>query len=426
MACELNGVPGSQITISCEFRDTINGQYIDDQDYVASNELPRIQILDPDDAVIYDTDVSGHNNPPDGIMTRLGVGRYQFVYKIPAGAEITIDDNSRTFKAKWFYTVANVESTVINEFDTSSTFKTSCNNTDQRIGFMFSNPDCTSNHYYPGWGRLITPDEIRSGLFFGNQMAAQNGDFYTDSMIQWYVDNALRLVELDLNIRITPINVRHRPFPYINENTGQQNSRDDFDPASEDFKYEDPYDYRQIEFSKFIYVPLRLRPLLKITKARMVDPLGGSIYDLLPWARPNHQEGTVEFYPNTTLIGTFPFFSLGSQPFQVYPRTTDKFPDAFLIDYVAGYENAKKVPQELRQVVFNVAAWNLLNDVGDGRSAALASSSIGLAGISESFATTQSATSALYGARLESIQKWLKQFYERNRFNYSGIQFIGV
>ena len=103
-----------------------------------------------------------------------------------------------------------------------------------------------------------------------------------------------------------------------------------------------------------------------------------------------------------------------------------RYPDAFFIDYTTGYESVKEFharSRELFQVIGMVSAINLLNDYGDGRSPGLASSSISLAGISESYATTQSATNALYGARILNFEKQLKAFYKENKNKYSGLLF---
>lgn len=423
---DIAGVPNIQVNFTKEIREATTGKFIDDDNWTALSELPRVRILNPDGGVVYDTDVGGQANPPIAVGSRGGVGKYAFLFKIPLASEVTINNPSRVYKIEWNFKISGVDSIVTDDFNVSDKIKYTYTTQDQRVGFMFGNPDVTSNHYYNGWGRLVTPDEIRDGLFFGNEMAAQNGDWFTPSIIQWYIDNSLSLLEEDLNIAIAPKNIRHRPFPPFTTNN-QPGTRTDFDPLTEDFEWEDPYDYKSVEFAKYVYIKLRINPLIQLLKVEMIDPLGARIIDLLQHARPNYEVGSLQFYPNQVLIGTFPLLTVAtSKPYHVYPDSLNNFPDAFLIDYIAGYENARKVPKELRQVLFNLTALNILSDIGDGRSAALASSSISLAGVSESSSTTQSATSALYGARLESIRKWLKEFYHRSRTRYSGIIIGGV
>ena len=413
------GIPGSQTKFKCKISNPDTGEPLDDANYVATNAMPKVKVFDPSGSLLYDT-----NTDPE-IVTRNGVGDYQALYLVPVGSLITIDDASKEYKFVWYFTIDTQTSEIEQIFNTSPNFAHSFGN-DKRVGAMFGNPDYTSNYHTKGWGKLVTNSEIRYGLFFGNEMAAQNGDWYTSSMIDWYIDNAFTLIEEELNICIIPKQIRHRPMPNINDE-GIENVREDFDAAKEDFVYEDPYDYQSVQFEKYIYIKLRRQPILEINKAELVDPLGIKVIDLLPWARPNYEGGSLQFYPNTAILGTLPLISLGGTgTLSIYPNSVTSFPDSFVIDYKAGYKNAKDVPNDIRQAVFNLAAWNLLNDVGDGRSAALASSSISLAGVSESFSTTQSATSALYGARLESIQKWMKKFYDRNRNRYSGLVFVGV
>ena len=62
---------------------------------------------------------------------------------------------------------------------------------------------------------------------------------------------------------------------------------------------------------------------------------------------------------------------------------------------------------------------------GDGKFAAVASRSVGLAGISESISTTMSATSAAFGARILQYQKEIKEWLAVNKQKYSRTS-IGV
>jgi len=413
-----NGVPGSQVYFTIGLRNKNTGKLADDDNWSQNNTLPLVRVYDPDNILIYDSEVLTN---PQSVVSRESQGKYNFKFLIPNGSQITGTSKEIKFRVEWHFTI-NGNTDICEDYFNTSTDLKCCFNEDNRIGFMFNNPDLDSDYYYPSWGRLITPDEIRYGLFFGNDLAASNGDFFTDSMIQWYIDNALRALEVDLEIDITPRIYRHTPYPNFSNNV--ENERIDI-PASEDNVLTDPYDLVDREFQKFVYIRLRQRPIQKLLKCTMTDLNGSEILNLLDGIKINYETGSLEFYPKTSMFANFNFFApaYGNSRGGNYNSLSgfERLPDYFLIDYISGYKNVKSVPQELRQACFNICAWNILNDVGDGRSAALASSSISLAGISESFATTQSATSALYGARLESIQKWLKYFYERTRTKYSGI-----
>ena len=104
------------------------------------------------------------------------------------------------------------------------------------------------------------------------------------------------------------------------------------------------------------------------------------------------------------------------------------YPNGFEFDYTTGYESSKFVDRGLRDVVAKWAAIQTLATVGDGLLAGFSSSSISLDGISESFSSTQSATSAFFGARIkqyiDDVDKWLS----RNRYKRGAIpiSFTGV
>lgn len=172
------GIVGSQTTFLCTLREPITGELIDDEDFVGSGALPKVQVFDETGTKIYDTKIDGEDNLPTAKIERQSLGKYLFTFLVPSGSTITLGDPSLNFITRFTFKIAGVTNPLDILWDTSTNFKHSFKGQDTRIGFMFGNPDVNSDHYAPGWGRLITPDEIRSGLFFGNEMAAQNGDFF--------------------------------------------------------------------------------------------------------------------------------------------------------------------------------------------------------------------------------------------------------
>ena len=67
------------------------------------------------------------------------------------------------------------------------------------------------------------------------------------------------------------------------------------------------------------------------------------------------------------------------------------------------------------------ASIKALASVGDGLLAGFSSSSISLDGLSESFSSTQSATSAYFGARIKQYQDEIKEWLKTNRYKFSNI-----
>jgi hypothetical protein len=104
-----------------------------------------------------------------------------------------------------------------------------------------------------------------------------------------------------------------------------------------------------------------------------------------------------------------------------------RYPDAFEFDYTTGYKTAEFVPDDLRGVIGKWAVIKALASIGDGLLAGFSSQSVSLDGLSESFSSTQSATSAYFGARIiqykDEIKQWLKD--NRNKYGIIPMSFVG-
>lgn len=274
---------------------------------------------------------------------------------------------------------------------------------DVRVGYAFNNPDTSSNHYAEGWGKILTPDELRYVLCFGAPLVATNGDTLTDDTLQWYIDNAIGELERYLDCHIIKKQYRYRPS--VNPQTGEKEERTDFD-TSEKFEWIDPYDYNKQmrEFEKYMYVKIRHRPIIDIQNCTLKDLFGNELIDLTKWMRINHKVGSVQFYPYQNAVFAIPTTNYPMAG-GFFPFYNVNYPHAIFMDYTVGYENVEDVPLDLRNILYKIAGTMLLSDFGDGRSSALASGSVSLAGISESYATTMSATSLDYDEVIKIVYK---------------------
>lgn len=198
-----------------------------------------------------------------------------------------------------------------------------------------------------------------------------------------------------------------------------------------DYFWEDPYDFDVITFRRFMYTKLRRRPVLEVTKFALYDPLGEVVMDFSNDVKVNHIPGSVEVFPQFATLASYPLLTAPT-PYGVASLRTlwaDRFPDGFRIDYKSGFRHVKALKarhNELFEVVGKLAAINLLADYGDGKTAGLASSSVGLSGLSESFSTTMSATSAFFGARIKQFYEDLKRWYDMNKQKYAGVFLAAV
>jgi len=105
-------------------------------------------------------------------------------------------------------------------------------------------------------------------------------------------------------------------------------------------------------------------------------------------------------------------------------RSSKFIPNAFRITYFAGFGANNPLPQNIKDVIGKEASFGPLNIGGDLLGGAgIASQSISLDGLSQSFNTTSSATNAGFGARIIQYTKELKDQYPELIRYYKGLRF---
>jgi len=373
------GQQGSTITLDVYFHEFDGGALVDPDTQVANYE-----IFDP----------SG-SSQETGTGTRLGQGRYQAQFDIPAAA--TVSDQ---WKIQWSVVIGGQGVIDYEYFRVVAAGSIQFNEEEYRKGKSFANEDRTSSYHAPNWGYIITPDELRYMVGFGTKLVSPDASqTYDDNMLQYYIDAAIGVFANDLRIDIFPHVITHQaPRDAV---TGLRGERTDLpadyitfinsltDEQADLRIIEKGYPYRQPPAKKnYMYMRLRNRPVRSVDKVVMVDPVQQTLVDLLPYTQEElGMGGTLQF--TFSQLSNIPVFLGMLSPFQ-YPFRD--YPNAFLIDYKTGYENSRNVPKDLVEVIRMLAGIMLLNDFGDGKSPGLASASVNLNSISESFGTTQSAS----------------------------------
>jgi hypothetical protein len=76
---------------------------------------------------------------------------------------------------------------------------------------------------------------------------------------------------------------------------------------------------------------------------------------------------------------------------------------------------------DLRQTIGKVAACSLLNIIERGLMSGFSSSSLSIDGVSESFSSTQSATSAFYGADIKEYKDDIDRYIAENRMKFGHV-----
>lgn len=268
------------------------------------------------------------------------------------------------------------------------------------IGYSFKNYHSPKN----SWGTVITPDDCRFTYLWGTDFKATNGTYFTDEQIQWFIDAATAEVERQLNISI-------RKKVYLS-----QLSTDDKTKGVDYDEEESLYDYTKRKIQRYGMIQTRHRPILKVTRCELIDRGYSSNMDLLDSIVPDKKAGIIKFMKrpyisdNTQVGISKSICRYGDETFQPHLF--------YAVDYSAGYENSDALPDDLRQIIGKVTAISLLNIIGDGLMSGFSSSSLSMDGISESFSSTQSATSAYFGARIKVYQDEVKEYFTTNKFKF--------
>lgn len=272
------------------------------------------------------------------------------------------------------------------------------------IGYSFGNYTAPKG----SWGTPVTPDDLRYTYLWGTDFKATNGQYYTDEQTQYFIDAAITELERELNICIKKKVIRCNPDSRGLTRT-TKTVQGDYDLE------EPPYKFRQEEIVSRGRITTRQRPIIKVTKCELLNNAGNP-WDLLPSTYLEKDKGVINFterpwrrsdtFNNVSKV----IFPYGEQTWRNYLF--------YAVDYEAGFETSDDIPEDLRQIIGKVCAISLLNIIGDGLMSGFSSSSLSMDGISESFSSTQSATSAYFGARIAVYQKEVQEYIKNNKYKF--------
>lgn len=267
------------------------------------------------------------------------------------------------------------------------------------VGWSFENYIVPDGDF----GEILTADDVKYTFMWGQSFLASNGDVWSDAQTRTMVKWAVKQLEKALNIDIFP-------KEYLCD--------DDINEAADEtatLKKEFPYPNRR---RRKYNITSRHRPIREVTRLDLYSPTDVKILDLLPWLRTDRRNGVFRIYPKQ---GKVQSFTSSSYPWVSILARMD-YPDAYHIDYTTGFKNAELIPDDLRDIIGKIATLKMLNVIGDGLLAGFSSSSLSLDGMSESFSSTQSATSAYYGARIKVYQDEIKEYIDENRNKYGNFR----
>ena len=270
------------------------------------------------------------------------------------------------------------------------------------IGYSFNNYKAPEGE----WGTIVTPDDCRYTFLWGTDFKATNGSFFTDQQIQWFIDAATREMERQLNITI--VKRRIKSLASVEEKDLKKGV--DYDDE------ETPYDFAYRKIQRYGMIQTKQRPILNVTRCTLLNKGRADDVNLLPSVVLDKKNGVVKFLkrpykPSDTWLGI-------SEAISRYGAETWNSHMFYAVDYDAGFETSDEVPNDLRHMIGKMAAISLLNVIGDGLMSGFSSSSLSMDGVSESFSSTQSATSAFFGARIAVYQKEVQEYISQNKYKF--------
>jgi len=276
------------------------------------------------------------------------------------------------------------------------------NGGDKAIGYTFNNYKVPDGQ----WGTIVTPDDMRFTYLWGTDFKATNGQSYTDEQIQYFIDASVEEIERRLDITIKKRKIRC-------------NAKDRKLEKGKDYDVDEAvYDFKFSRISRYGLIKTRQKPIIKLHKLELLTRMQG-VRDITSTTIVDKEKGVLKLMERP--IRPDDRSSMIHTAVSIYGNQTLQSQLFYAIDYDAGFETSDDVPKDLRQIIAKMAAVSLLNIIGDGLMSGFSSSSLSMDGLSESFSSTQSATSAYFGARIKEYKDDIDLYIKNNRFKFTNM-----
>lgn len=261
------------------------------------------------------------------------------------------------------------------------------------------------------WGCILHPDEVRRVLFVGiGKLITTSGDQLTDYHLKNWIDITVESFQKQIQFDIYPHLYRHRPLP-------QEDPRI-IEPYAE---WDDLYDYNPTE-ANYFFLKLRRKPLLKLHQWTLAFPFTGNKYvNLTKQAIPKYWQGILKAVFVRVPWSNIAPVQTGINAWRGIMHGYAQLPGGYQVDYTTGFENASRVPQELKEQIMKLLTINVMSAFGEGIIGGVASYSTSVSVLSESVSTTQSATSAFFGARILQLSNEMKEWWKVRKSAYGGV-----
>jgi len=230
---------------------------------------------------------------------------------------------------------------------------------------------------------LITPSVLKRRYLHGVNTKDDDGKELSNQTLSELINNAVGWLEEELDIPIRPL-----VFSEANEN-------------------QEWHDYRNVDtYWNWNFIRLDVYPVLSVESVKVKFPTHQDLIEYpVSWFRVEEDTGILRLVPDS---GSVPLVLTNTGVLLPHLALQRRLiPQMLQIEYTAGFE-LDKIPVLLNNIIGLRAAIDVLNIAGDLiTGAGIASQSIGLDGLSQSIATTSSATNAGYGARIIQYESQL-------------------
>lgn len=238
---------------------------------------------------------------------------------------------------------------------------------------------------------VMSPTEMLETYFYGIDIC-KDGKVISDEMMKFYLDSAQQEVERSLDIKLVPQIIAETQDFWLND------------------------------FKAWGYI----RMTYPVKKAMKLDGFINDVQQIdypSSWVSERETNDGYLYYRNVYLMPTNGTTDSSQAIFSgITPHLgflgAQHIPHYWRAKYCTGFD---KVPKDLLNFIGKLAAINLFHILGDIiLGAGIASQSIGIDGLSQSIATTSSATNAGYGARVTGYLADLKRQWPMLKSNYKG------
>ena len=244
---------------------------------------------------------------------------------------------------------------------------------------------------------LMSVGDLKTNYLFGLDLTDDSGTPYPDTLYEHFIRSAVSWLEHRLDIPIAPRSIE-----------------------------DEAHDYFREDYNKYIWMHLKEYPVISVDEVRLVLPGEQVVQVFEPeWVHVQKESGQLQLVPGAGSAGSILLGASGAWIPFIYGG--NKFiPDAFRVDYTAGFEPGR-VPPLILDLIGKKASFGPLNIAGDLLGGAgIASQAISVDGLSQSFNTTSSATNAGYGARLIQYGREIKEVLPMLERYYKGLRFTVV